>query len=148
MRENNEKVINLDMDGSIADLYGVANWLDYLIAEDAFPYANAKPLVDMSVLAKVLNRLAKNGYTINIISWLSKTSSPAYDNAVTSAKIAWLAKYLPSVKFDNIFIVPYGTPKSSLASGILFDDEEKNRDDWGKNAFDVDNIIEVLRAIV
>jgi hypothetical protein len=71
-----------------------------------------------------------------------------YDNAVTSAKIAWLAKYLPSVKFDNIFIVPYGTPKSTLASGILFDDEEKNRDDWGKNAFDVDNIIEVLRAIV
>ena len=24
--------INFDMDGTIADLYGVENWLDYLIA--------------------------------------------------------------------------------------------------------------------
>lgn len=142
-----DKVINFDMDGTIADLYGVEGWLDYLLAGDAFPYANAKPLVNMSALARVLNRLHKSGYTINVISWLSKTSTPAYDNAVTSAKIAWLKKHLPSVHFDNIFIVPYGTPKNTLASGILFDDEVGNRTTWGKNAYDVDNIIGVLRAI-
>lgn len=142
-----DKVINFDLDGTIADLYGVEGWLDYLLAEDVYPYANAKPLVNMSALARVLNRLHKSGYTINVISWLSKTSTPAYDSAVTSAKIAWLKKHLPSVHFDNIFIVPYGTPKNTLASGILFDDEVGNRTTWGKNAYDVDNIIGVLRAI-
>lgn len=141
------KAINFDMDGTIADLYGVENWLDYLVAGDAYPYKKAKPLVNMSALARVLNRLHKSGYTINVISWLSKTSTPAYDIAVTSAKMAWLKKHLPSVQFDNIFIVPYGTPKNTLASGILFDDEIGNRKAWGENAYDVGNIIEVLRAI-
>lgn len=147
MRENNEKTINLDMDGSIADLYGVANWLDYLIAEDATPYAVAKPLVNMQVLARLLNKLQKNGYIINIISWTSKNGSDAYNSLVADVKKAWLKKHLKSVKFNNIFVVPYGTPKNTIASGILFDDEEKNRATWGKNAYDVDNILGVLKAI-
>lgn len=147
MRENNEKVINLDMDGSIADLYGVANWLEYLIAEDATPYAVAKPLVNMQVLARLLNKLQRNGYIINIISWTSKNGSDAYNSLVADVKKAWLKKHLKSVKFNNIFVVPYGTPKNTIASGILFDDEEKNRATWGKNAYDVDNILGVLKAI-
>lgn len=147
MRENNEKVINLDMDGSIADLYGVTNWLEYLIAEDATPYAIAKPLVNMQVLARLLNKLQKNGYIINIISWTSKNGSDAYNSLVADVKKAWLKKHLKSVKFNNIFVVPYGTPKNTIADGILFDDEEKNRATWGKNAYDVDNILGVLKAI-
>jgi 5'(3')-deoxyribonucleotidase len=143
----NKKVINFDMDGTIADLYGVANWLDYLIAEDATPYAVAKPLVNMQVLARLLNKLQKNGYTINIISWTSKNGSDAYNSLVADVKKAWLKKHLKSVKFNNIFVVPYGTPKNTIASGILFDDEEKNRATWGKNAYDVDNILGVLKAI-
>ena len=141
------KVINFDMDGTIADLYGVANWLEYLIAEDATPYAVAKPLVNMQVLARLLNKLQRNGYTINIISWTSKNGSDAYNSLVADVKKAWLKKHLKSVKFNNIFVVPYGTPKNTIASGILFDDEEKNRTTWGKNAYDVDNILGVLKAI-
>lgn len=143
----NKKVINFDMDGTIADLYGVANWLDYLIAEDATPYAVAKPLVNMQVLARLLNKLQKNGYIINIISWTSKNGSDAYNSLVADVKKAWLKKHLKSVKFNNIFVIPYGTPKNTIASGILFDDEEKNRATWGKNAYDVDNILGVLKAI-
>ena len=41
------KAIYFDMDGTIADLYGVPNWLDCLIAEKTKPYREAKPLVDM-----------------------------------------------------------------------------------------------------
>lgn len=141
------KVINFDMDGTIADLYGVANWLDYLIAEDATPYAVAKPLVNMQALARLLNKLQRNGYTINIISWTSKNGSDAYNSLVAEVKKVWLKKHLKSVKFNNIFVVPYGTPKNTIASGILFDDEEKNRTTWGKNAYDVDNILGVLKAI-
>ncbi len=147
MRENNEKVINFDLDGTIADLYGVANWLEYLIAEDVTPYAVAKPLVNMQVLARLLNKLQRNGYTINIISWTSKNGSNAYNSLVAEVKKAWLKKHLKSVKFNNIFVVPYGTPKNTVADGILFDDEEKNRTTWGENAYDVDNILGVLKAI-
>lgn len=144
---NTTKTISLDMDGTIADLYGVPNWLDYLIAKDETPYAIAKPLINMNVLARLLNKLQNKGYEINIISWLSKNSNSEYDKKVTKAKKDWLKKHLKSVKFDNIYIVPYGTPKHEISNGILFDDEIENREKWGKNAYDVDNIIGILKTM-
>ena len=144
------KTIFFDMDGTIADLYGVENWLEYLVNADALPYEIAKPLLRLSSLARVLNRLQKQGYKIGVISWLAKDSSPDYDEAVTAAKKTWLKKHLPSVKFDTIHIVKYGTPKyyfSNSKEDILFDDEKKNRDDWTGQAFDVDDIIEILKGI-
>lgn len=143
----NAKVINFDMDGTIADLYGVENWLDDLCAYNPRPYAIAKPLLNMQSLARVLNKLHKRGYAINIISWLSKNSTPEYDKAVTNAKIGWLKKHLASVQFDNIYIVPYGTPKHNISNGILFDDEKPNRDNWTGQAFNVDSILDVLKGL-
>lgn len=142
--------IFFDMDGTIADLYGVEGWLDCLIASDTLPYEIAKPLVRLSALARILNRLQKQGYRIGIISWLSKSGSTEYNEAVTEAKLEWLSKHLASVNFDEINIVPYGTPKqnfSKSANDILFDDEAKNRQNWNGQAFDVDNIIEILKGM-
>ena len=141
------KAIYFDMDGTIANLYGVENWLDYLIKGDATPYEIAKPLFNMSALARVLNRLQREGYTIGIISWLSKNSTAEYDRLVTQAKLNWLNKHLKSVKFDSVQIVAYGTPKYTLGRGILFDDEVGNRTAWGEGAFDVDNILGVLKSL-
>lgn len=144
--------INFDMDGTLVDLYGVENWLSMLRAEDTTPYEIAKPLVNFSQLARLLNKLIANGDEINIISWTSKNSSPEYNEAVAKAKREYLAKHLPSVKFSNIFIVPYGTPKYTLAKGILFDDEDKNRYDWrthrGTHSFDETDIIRILKALL
>ena len=64
--------IYFDMDGTIADFYSVANWLDYLKAEEVKPYAEAKPLVNMNSLAKAIHKLQAKGYTVNIISWGAK----------------------------------------------------------------------------
>ena len=139
--------IYLDMDGTIADLYAVPNWLKMLRAENPTPYIQAEPLVRLSALARHLNRLQRNGYIIGIISWGSKHATPEYDEAVARAKNFWLNKHLPSVKFDEIHIVPYGTPKSTGAkekNGYLFDDEENNRAEWGINAFDVVNMLDIL----
>lgn len=141
------KTIVFDMDGTIADLYGVDDWLNDLINGDTRPYDIAKPLVNMSALARVLNGLQKKGYIINIISWTSKNGTAEYNERVKTAKLNWLAKHLKSVKFNNVYIVPYGTPKHEISSGILFDDEKPNRDKWGVGAYDVDNILEVLRAV-
>ena len=141
------KAINFDMDGTLADFYGVENWLEYLMNKDAYPYIAAKPLVNMSVLARYLNRLQRNGYEINIISWLSKNSNEEFDKIVTEAKKKWLKKHLPSVNWNKITIVAYGVNKSTLGNGILFDDEEPNRNMWGEGAYDVHNILEVLKEI-
>lgn len=139
--------INFDMDGTIADLYGVEGWLDNIIARDTRPYAEARPLVKMQSLARVLNRLQRNGYTIRVISWLAKNSTAEYDKAVAETKIKWLAKHLPSVKWNEIKIVAYGTPKSTCGNGILFDDEEPNRREWKGQAYNVNNIIEILKNL-
>lgn len=141
------KAIWFDMDGTIADLYGDKDWLAKLSAFNPEPYANARPLVRMQSLARVLNRLQREGYEIGIVSWLSKNGSEAYGEAVAEAKRKWLAKHLASVKFDHIDIIAYGTPKQNGRNGILFDDEEPNRNNWNGIAYDVNNIIEVLRAL-
>ena len=142
--------IFFDMDGTIADLYGVENWLDYLIASDTLPYAVAKPLLKLNSLARILNRLQREGYRIGIISWLSKNGTEEYNNAVTETKKNWLKKHLASVHFDEINIVKYGTPKQVFArteNDILFDDEEKNRNNWTGKAFDVNAILETLKGM-
>ena len=123
-------------------------WLDDLQHQRVRPYAEAKPLVNLSLLARTLNKLQRNGWTINIISWTSKSGGEDFHNAVVKAKLDWLKKHIPSVHFDNVFIVRYGTPKSSLANGLLFDDEEKNRADWGDGAYDEKNLIATLRSLL
>ena len=142
--------INFDMDGTIADLYGVENWLDYLIAGDVFPYENAEPLLRLSALARRLNNLQKNGYNLAVISWLSKSGTDEYNAEVEAVKRAWLKKHLPSVKWDAIHIVPYGTPKQNFCGNpldILFDDEAKNRENWTGRAYDVDDILATLEEV-
>ena len=139
--------INFDMDGTLANFYEVENWLDYLMAGDTTPYEIAKPLFNFSSLARILNRLQRNGYKINIISWLAKSGDDNFMEAIAEVKKAWLAKHLPSVVWDEINIVAYGTPKSLFGNGILFDDEEPNREEWRGIAYDVDNILEILKGL-
>ena len=144
------KAIYFDMDGTIANLYGVDGWLDMLIAKDETPYAIAEPMIRLSSLARILNRLQKKGFTIGIVSWLAKNSTNEYDERVANAKREWLAKHLKSVQFDEIHIVPYGTPKETIVNipnGILFDDEKRNRDNWVGTAYDETNIIETLKTV-
>lgn len=142
------KEINFDMDGTIADFYGVEGWLDDLIAQSPRPYAEAKPLLDMDALADRLNKLQNKGYAIKVISWLSKTTTEEFDSKVIATKKEWLQKNLSSVKWDKIDIVAYGTPKQTLGKGILFDDEKQNRENWGKGAYEPTDIFKVLDSLI
>ena len=144
------KAIYFDMDGTIANLYGVENWLPMLRNEDTTPYTKAKPMVNMNSLARILNRLQREGWTIGIVSWTAKNGTHEYNRRIRKAKIEWLKKHLASVHFDEIKIVDYGVPKDIVVDnpmGILFDDEEQNRIDWIGTAFDVDDIIGVLKRV-
>lgn len=146
--------IYLDLDGTVVNFYGVPNWLECLEAQDSTPYRVAKPLVPLSTLARYLNRLQARGYRIGIISWLSKSGTDKFNAEVAEVKREWLAKHLPSVKWDEIHIVPYGVPKSTCATcpaSILFDDEQRNLNEWTVNthnmAYNADLLMEILRYL-
>ena len=142
--------ICFDMDGTIADLYGVDGRLTMLIQHDETPYKEATTLINMNQLARTLNKLQKLGYEIGIISWLAKNSTDEYNERVTAAKKAWLKKHLKSVHFDFIEIVEYGTDKNIVCKDsvdILFDDEEGNRNNWNGIAYDVNDIIGNLKSL-
>ena len=138
-----------DMDGTLVDFYGVPNWLDFLNKYDVTPYKVAVPLQNLSQLAKTLNKLRAYGHRIGIISWSSKHSTKAFDADIKRAKENWLKKHLPSVTWDEVHIVPYGTNKYEIAhdkNGILFDDEERNIKEWKNNKAKFPSVImEVLK---
>ena len=147
--------VYFDMDGTIADLYSVENWLQKLRAEDASPYADAKPLCDMNKIIPKLKQLQYLGIKIGVLSWCSKQATKEYNAAVRKAKRIWLKEYLPDFKFDEIHIAPYGTPKERIAKdfGWLIDDEDLNRSQWELkrgNSFDPtkETIIEILDKIL
>lgn len=143
-----EKKIWFDMDGTIANLYAVEGWLQALAVDhDPYPYQQAEPMLNMSAFARLLHKAQRLGYEICVISWLSKNSTPEYDMAVTQAKLEWLKIHLPSVEWNEIHIVAHGTPKHTICSGILFDDEEHNRNMWGEGAYEPCEILKFLRGL-
>ena len=139
-----------DMDGTIADLYGVENWLEMLINSDPTPYAVAKPLVNLSLLARLMNSVQRNGFEICIVTALSKNSTAEYDEAVIKAKKMWLGRHLKSVQFDEIRFVPYWFTKNDVNSGedILFDDEARHLEAWTGRACPADEMIDTLKSLL
>lgn len=152
-----KKMICFDMDGTIADLYGVDNWLMYLKAEDASPYGNAAPMCNMTELREVLLKLKDQGWEIRIISWLAKDSSEEYKEAVRETKTRWLKHY--NFPMDACHLVAYGTTKADCvrryleddSNFILIDDNEKIRNGWhlGRTINPAtENIVDALRKLV
>ena len=127
------KTLVFDMDGTLADTYGVKGWLKMLRAEDPTPYIKAKPLYDMVLLTAILWVLKNDGWRIAITSWLAKDSTPEYDAEVRQAKIDWLRRY--DFPYDEIHLVKYGTTKANCTCKlggfqILIDDNETVRKGW------------------
>ena len=150
------KVIYFDMDNTLANLYGVDNWLDALRSYDAIPYLIAEPMYDMFQLAKTLNKLKQQGYTIGVITWLSKESNKEYDRAVREAKRTWLKAHGLWDYFDEVHMVKYGTPKHTTANirhGILVDDNTDVREAWeryGGETIDptAEDILNIFRMMI
>lgn len=151
------KMVCFDMDGTIADLYGVPNWLEQLRNFDATPYAIAKPMWNTHELSELLYALRRSGIEIRIITWLSKETTKKYDMAVRTAKKNWL--YNHDFPFDHFHGVAYGATKADSVrkylhegeTAILFDDNEKVRAGWHLGeAIDPTacDILEVLRGLL
>lgn len=146
------KMLVFDMDGTIADFYGVEGWLDDLKAEKTRPYAEAKPLYDMDELVEILKTLQLMGWEIAVTTWLAKNATKAYNQAVTKVKKEWLTKY--NFPYDEIHCVKYGTTKANCTRKkggfqIIFDDNEKIRKGWTLGAsVDAKNMMDFLKALI
>lgn len=144
------KTIYFDMDGTLADFYGVDGWLDSLLAEDVRPYAEAKPLHNFSQLARLIHKVQAQGVRVGIISALSKNGSENYQADIMMTKLLWLKRHLPSVQFDEIHFCAYDAVKYDYATdknALLFDDEVRHHEAWGGTADFPAHIVQVLKSL-
>lgn len=157
MINNLPKMICFDMDGTIAQLYAVPNWLARLNAQDPTPYLEAEAMWNMAQLAKILSALQNLGVEIRIITWLSKESTEEYKNAVREAKKEWLENY--DFPYDHFHGVQYGATKAdSIRKALapnetawLIDDNAKVRKGWHMGeAIDPTNVdlLELLSSLL
>ena len=151
------KMICFDMDGTIADLYGVKGWLEMLRNENPTPYEVAEPIWNTEALNATLMALQAKGIEIRIVTWLSKDSTEEYKTATREAKREWLADN--AFPYDHFHGVKYGATKADsirkyLAEGetaILIDDNDKVRKGWHMGEAinpTTTNIIEYLAGLL
>lgn len=147
------RTLVFDMDGTIADFYGVDGWLEYLHNEDVTPYMQASPLYDMNVLKVVLNTFKKKGWKIVVTTWLSKGGSKEFNDRTRVAKKDWLDSY--EFPYDELHMVKYGTTKANCTRKlggfqILIDDNADVRKGWtlGTTIDANNNVMDLLLKIL
>lgn len=119
-----KQVVLLDLDGTIADLYGEENWLDRLHKEDSEIFKNCKPLITQETLESYYPR---DKYEIRVCTMTPKNASASYHKNVIDQKNQWLNEYFPHLT-KRIFL-PYGNDKNIGKSEnyILVDDSKEVR---------------------
>ena len=100
------KAIYLDLDGTIADLYGYNNWLPLLQSESTVPYEECAVLVDLQEMKEILNEFIAAGITIGVISWGAMGGSREYCKRTRKAKKDWCDYYFPDI-FSEFHVVKY-----------------------------------------
>lgn len=128
-----KRTLVFDMDGTIADFYGVQGWLEDIRNNNPRPYIVAEPLYNMDILISILNLLKLQGWEIVITSWLAKGSTKEFDELTRVAKKEWLKQF--NFPFDEIHLIKYGTTKANCTRKkggyqVLVDDNEQVRNGW------------------
>lgn len=146
------QAVYFDLDGTLAALYDVPQWLEKLRAEDATPYAQAKPLVNMVELATLIVQLRRKGFTVGVISWGAMGGSAKYTRQVKKIKRLWCDNF--GLSFDEFHVVKYGTPKHRVAkikNAVLVDDNKEVRTSWSLgqtiDASDAEQMLESLKKL-
>lgn len=119
--------VYLDMDGTIADLYGIENWLPRLRNSDETIFLECKPLITENEL---FERFPTEKYEICVLSMTPLGATADYCKNVENQKNAWLDKFFPSI--TKRIYKAYGHNKNlkNSISAILVDDSEPIRNSW------------------
>jgi len=122
-----KKTVYLDMDGTIANLYGIENWLPRLRAEDKTIFLECEPMISEKEL---LNKFPTENFEMKILSMTPLNATENYCLDVINQKNEWLNKYFPSI--TKRIYKPYGHNKNlkNSENAILIDDSEPIRKSW------------------
>ena len=120
-------VVYLDMDGTIANLYGIENWLARLRNEDSTIFTECETLISETALFELY---PVEKYEIRILSMTPKKATKRYRMSVIAQKNEWLDTHFPHIK-KRIYL-PYGHNKNlkNSANKILIDDSEIIRNNF------------------
>lgn len=123
------KIVYFDMDGTIANLYGVNNCFKRLDNLDASVYSEAKP-IDKYI--NMLKEFKNMGYKVIILSCLGMISEPTFDKQTCINKDKWLDKYVGKEYIDERIYIPNTKHKEQYVNtlGILVDDDERVLNNW------------------
>lgn len=118
------KKVYLDMDGTIANLYAIDQWLTRLRNEDTTIFLECAQMITQEELFKIF---PQEQYEIVILTMTPMNCSKEYHNQVIDQKNAWLDKLFPQLT-KRIFL-KYGHNKNlkNSANAILVDDSEPIR---------------------
>ena len=121
------KIVYLDMDGTIADLYGINNWLERLRDEDSTIFTECETLITEKAL---FDLYPVEKYEIRILSMTPKKATKRYRMSVIAQKNEWLDTHFPHIK-KRIYL-PYGHNKNlkNSVNKILIDDNEIIRNNF------------------
>lgn len=123
------KIVYFDMDGTLADLYGVTNVFKRLDALDANVYSEAKPI---DTYINMLKEFKNMGYKVIILSCLGMISDKQFDKDTIHNKGLWLDKYVGKQYIDERIYIPNTKHKEQYINeyGILVDDDDKVLMNW------------------
>lgn len=126
-----------DMDGTIADLYGVTDCFKRLDNNDASVYLEAKPIPEY---VKLMYEARDMGYRIGVITAGSRfpPNTPQLvkdkmNRDTENAKKQWLEQQGLASLVNVFHFVPYGISKYDVAddrTGILIDDNDAMLNEW------------------
>lgn len=122
-----KQVIYLDMDGTIADLYGMENWLESLRNEVEGLFLQCNPLITETEL---LVLFPSDIYELRICSMTPMDASKEYCLKVIEEKNIWLDKHFPSI--EHRVYLEYGHNKNlrNSKNHILIDDNKTIRENY------------------
>ena len=123
----NKTKVYLDMDGTIANLYGIENWLHRLRNSDENIFLECEPMISEETL---FNKFPADSFDIRILSMTPMNASAEYCENVKRQKDEWLNRYFP--KLTNRIYKKYGHNKNlrNSENAILIDDSEPIRNSW------------------
>lgn len=128
-----------DMDGTIAELYKVKDWLPALRSNDWSVYDRCLPRAHFERINAAIEALVENGWQVGVITWASKGVEWGEDlEAIADVKFNWLCQFFPEIADGKFACIPYGYSKAQFLEEMgdgyslayLVDDNKEVRAEW------------------
>lgn len=101
-----------DMDGTIAELYKVKDWLPALRSNDWSVYDKCLPRAHFERINAAIEALVENGWQVGVITWASKGIGwDRHLDAIGETKFEWLCRFFPALADGKFACIPYGEDK-------------------------------------